>query len=227
MLAPGDYERGAALFEAGRYDDAIAALTPVAREHPLDAQVWKALGVAYAAQRDYGRALEPLQRACRLDPKLADACYFEGRALYGLDRFEESLAVLQPLLASDGSPWRVHLGLAQAAEALGRTGQAEPHFQAAVSLAPAGNPQPGVALAHFLLRTGRLERAGEVLRPLVEAHPDAPDAQLEWGRVLYQLGRVPEAVAHLEIACRLAPANQQARLLLDRAQRLQASRMVK
>jgi len=227
MLAPGDYERGAALFAGGRYDEAIAVLARVSREHPSDARVWKALGVTYAAKADYALALDPLQRACALNPRLEDACYFEARALYALDRFEDSIAVLRAELPRDASPWRIHLGIAQASEALGRAAEAEPRFQNAMAMSPAGNHQAAVAYAHFLLRAGRLDSAEETLAPLVRAHPEAADAQLELGRVLYQFGRVPEAIAHLRIACRLMPGNQQARLLLDRAGRLQDSRTVK
>src|ERR1051325_8991091 len=71
-----DYEQGVAYFQSGDLAAAIPFLARAADAHPRDAQMWKALGVAYAARKDYVSAEPPLRLACELDAKLEDACYF-------------------------------------------------------------------------------------------------------------------------------------------------------
>src|SRR5512142_1545498 len=63
-----DYDQGVALFEHGDLAGAVPLLARAAKAHPGDAQMWKALGVAYAAQKLYREAEEPLRKACEIDP---------------------------------------------------------------------------------------------------------------------------------------------------------------
>ena len=65
----------------------------------------------------YDLAEPAFGQACRLASKLADACYFQARALYALNRFEASLATMRKA----GTGARVRLGEGQALEALGRS----------------------------------------------------------------------------------------------------------
>src|SRR3954452_6535199 len=48
LAQSSDYEQGVALFQRGDLAGAIPFLTRAAEAHPRDAQMWKALGVAYA-----------------------------------------------------------------------------------------------------------------------------------------------------------------------------------
>src|SRR3954447_21095881 len=110
-----DYEQGVACFQRGDLAAAIPFLTRAAETHPRDAQMWKALGVAYAARKDYASAEPPLRLACELDAKSEDACYFYARALYALDRYDASLKALE----RDGrATWKVRLAEAQALDAM-------------------------------------------------------------------------------------------------------------
>src|SRR5690348_4071887 len=56
----------------------------------LPNRVWpyKWLGMTYAAQEKYELAEQPFRRACEMDPKEPDACYYWARTLYSLSRFE-------------------------------------------------------------------------------------------------------------------------------------------
>jgi Flp pilus assembly protein TadD len=97
-----DYDQGVARFEKGDFAGAVPFLARAAEARPRNAQVWKALGVGYAAQEQYALAEAPLGRACELDPQLRDACYFHARALYALDRYEASLKALE---RADARSW--------------------------------------------------------------------------------------------------------------------------
>lgn len=227
LLRPTDYSQGVEFFEKHQYDAAISKLLRAVRTQPADSQAWKALGVSYAAKSDYVRAVDPLQRACKLDPKLEDACYFLGRALYALDRFELSAAVLRQQLPLDKHPWRIHLGIAQALEALGLPAEAEEEFRLAVANCSPLEDKAVVAYAHFLFRAGRLDDAVAALEPLLKTLPQSISGHLEMGRALYQLDRVTEAIPHLQTACSPSAESAPACRLLEKAQRLQGSRISK
>jgi Flp pilus assembly protein TadD len=217
------YRRGVQSFEKGEPEAAIESLRAAVKEQPQHAKAWKALGVVYAAQANYSEALWPFEQACILDARLEDACYFFGRALYALNRFEPSIAVLEKALSVDRKPWRVHQGIAQAAEALGQTKQAYASFRAAMRLHSAAPPDqrsrrdddPRIHFGVFLFRQGRVAQALEPLEEVVRERPDSGKAHFELGRCLYQSGRLEEAAKALHRAVDLhfgAPA----RLLLGK-----------
>lgn len=207
------YEQGVKLFEQGRAAEAVPVLRQAAEQAPRQARYWKALGVAYAAQKQYREAEPAFHQACRLKPNEPDACYFLARALYGLDRFTESLAVLAKLPADPRTP----LSCAQAWEALGQPVEAEAAFRQAL-LIPASRPDddPRLSFSMFLIRQGRAPETLELLRPLLKAAPRSAPAHLEYGRALVQLDRLAEAADHLEEAARLAPRDAVSRLLLGK-----------
>jgi Flp pilus assembly protein TadD len=212
-LAQTDYDQGVAFFQKGEFAQAIPYLTRATGTRPQDAQVWKALGVAYAAQSRYTDAEAPLRRACELNPKLEDACYYHARSLYALDRFDESLKVLEPAPKT----WKVRLAAAQALEALGRAGEAENEFRASLSLVQNNDARPGIALGLFLLRQGRHQEAIAPLEIVAARFPSSAEAHLYLGRALLERGNTSGALPHLERAVALDPASAQAHLLLAKA----------
>jgi tetratricopeptide (TPR) repeat protein len=212
-----DYEQGVALIEKRDYVHAVPFLTRAAEAFPRSAPAWKALGVAYAAQSRYLEAEPAFAKACRLDPELPDACYYHGRALYALDRYEPSLKVLEKLAKKDSRSWKVRLGIAQALEALGRAPEAAKLFKESIALARQSSPQPGSSYGLFLLRQGRAEEAIAALQGVLKNFPDAAEANMLMGRALLEQGKVEPAIPHLERAVTLDPTSAQAHLLLAKA----------
>ena len=200
------YREGVRLFESGKPADAAKYLEKATTLAPANAQYWKVLGVTHAAQKDYAAALWPFQKACELSPSLVDACYFYGRALYALDRYEPAIKALDRAMQFASSKPRSQLGKAQALEALGRAAQAETEYRAAGS-----EVEAPVLYGQFLFRAGRLDEALTILKT---ARP-SEDSRYQLGRVLYQLGRLDEAIANLEAA----PNKPEAKLLLEKAYR--------
>jgi tetratricopeptide (TPR) repeat protein len=209
-----DYEQGVAHFQKGDLTAAIPFLTRAADAHPRDAQMWKALGVAYAARQDYASAEPALRLACELDAKLEDACYFQARALYAMDRYDASLKALE----RDGrGTWKVRLARAQALEALGMAERADKEFRESVALCRGADPAPGMGYGLFLIRQGRMADAVAPLEEVLKRYPASAGAQTYLGRALLDSGRLPDAVPHLERAVALAPSSAQAHLLLAKA----------
>jgi tetratricopeptide (TPR) repeat protein len=209
-----EYEQGLALFQKGDAAGAVAHLMKAAAAAPGNAQRWKALGVAYAAQKQYAEAAPAFRKACEIDAKLEDACYFWARALYGLDRFGESLKALE---RADGRSWKVRLAMAQAADGAGDAARAEREFHEAVALSRGRDAGPQTAYGLFLVKQGRAAEAIPMLEAAVKLDPRSGDAVTYLGRALLEGGRVEEAVRRLEQAVRTAPESAQAHLLLAKA----------
>lgn len=213
------YRRGVEAFQGGQRDEAVRALTEASKLAPRNAQIWKVLGVVYASAEDFERAAAPFERACSLDSKLVDACYYHGRNLYALNRFNRSLEALRKALPNDRSPWRVHLGIAQALEALGQAEEAEREFQTAIRRMEDPHPDfdPRLHYAVFLFRQGRTREAAVPAKAAVQAHPGSARAHFEMGRIQYHLGELPGAVEHLQQAAKLGYAPAQPLLAKARA----------
>jgi tetratricopeptide (TPR) repeat protein len=98
----------------------------------LPNRVWpyKWLGMTYAAQEKYELAEQPFRRACEIDPKEPDACYYWARTLYSLSRFTAALRAYD----KDAKPLRgkTLLGMALALEALDRDSEAEDLYRQAI-----------------------------------------------------------------------------------------------
>jgi tetratricopeptide (TPR) repeat protein len=200
------YRQGNALFQTGNFSAAAARFEQARLLAPDEVRILKALGASYAALNDYERANEPLGRACAIDPKLEDACYFYARSLYALNRFEPAIAELRKALRSDRQPWRIHLGVAQASQGLGQGEQAEAEFRKAVSLyeaVPANDRgradfDPRLHYAVFLFRQGRLAEALAFARVVIRTWPNFGRGHYEAGRVLQHQGKLEEAADELE-----------------------------
>ena len=65
--------------------------TEAIRSAPNRAWPYKWLGMTYAAQEKYELSEPPFRRACEIDPKEPDVCYYWGRTLFSLSRFDAAL----------------------------------------------------------------------------------------------------------------------------------------
>jgi tetratricopeptide (TPR) repeat protein len=189
---------------------------------PSNAAEWKRLGLGLASEKKFVAAVDPLAKACELDPKDEEACYYFAQTLHALGRWEEALvpfekalrAVPQRMLA------RVHRAVALNFMALGRTVEAEQNFKAAIAMRKGSESlpeDPRVDYGAFLFRQGRTDEALQLLREAVRAAPRSARAQAELGRVLLHTGKPDAAVECLEKAIELDPRTPSIRLLLGRA----------
>ncbi len=208
------YDDAVALIEKGNPQAAVPLLERAAREHPQDARVWKALGVAHASMKEYALAAPAFGEACRLAPNLTDACYYHGRALYALNRFFESLAALRNAPAGE---CKVQLAIGQAQEASGKAKEAESALRQALRTCGGSSAEPASALALFLIREGRHTEAEPLLARAVQQFPNSAPLRTHLARLLLAKDAAAEALPHLEAAVRLAPNSAQAHLLLAKA----------
>lgn len=201
------------LIQHGKNAEAVFLLERAAASEPKQARVRSALGVAYASQGMYDLAEPQFHKACALDSKLGEACYYEARALYAMDRFEQSIAVLRHIPES----WQVDLAIAQAQEGLGNGVEAEGNFRKSRALARNSVAQPDVAMGLFLLRQGRASDAITLLEDTVRRFPSDVEARIHLGHALLEQDKFAQAIPYLEGAVKAQPASAQAHLLLGKA----------
>ncbi len=156
MAAAGDLESGAAAFRAKNWPAAERGFRAAASAHPKDFAAWKWLGMTYAAQEKFLLAEPPFSKACGLNSKDPDACYYLGRTLYSLSRFEEALKAYERAPRNG----RTMLGMALAFEALGRDDGARRAYRQAIG---AGEKQAAIDYERF-----RRSRQLQVVTPSPE-----------------------------------------------------------
>ena len=171
----------------------------------------KAAGVVAAQAGDYSRASQEFGRACNLDSKLADVCFYQGRALYYTNRFRDALAPLRRSIEMGDSSARAHSTIGQCFEALGQQDDAESEHRKAIADDPTG--QYRVRYALFLFRQGRAEEAVAPLTQALQLDPHSFDANLQMGRVLFEQEKFGSALQFLDIALKLHPTSTEAHLL--------------
>jgi hypothetical protein len=145
-------QEGRAAFRDTDWPKAERVFAEAINSEPNRAWPYKWLGMTYAAQEKFALSEPPFRRACEIDPKEPDVCYYWGRTLFSLSRFEAALQAYE----KDVRPWRgkTLLGMALALEALNRDSEAESMYRKAVA---AGEAQ--AAIEHEKFRRKR-PRAG-------------------------------------------------------------------
>lgn len=206
-----------AAFQAGRFTEAETRLGEVLAARPGDAHAWKVLGVVYAAQGRHELASEPFTKACNLNAKEPDACYYLARNHYLRNRFTEALSLFDELMRSARRDWRYLNGRGLALSGLGRYTEAEQAFRQAMEYerdAASLDEKPAVNLGSLHLRAGQPEKALVILRDVTRAHPNAARAWFEQGKAELQLGDLEAALGSLNRAVTARPRYPEAHLLL-------------
>jgi predicted Zn-dependent protease len=217
-----DYDRGMVCFREGRFQEARPLLEAAATLTPDSPDVWKALGLTLLRLNDYAAAADPMRHACKLRPAGDDACYLEGRVLFVLARYDESIGPLEKARrnAAQEDLSKIDRALALGWEKLGNAAEAERRFIAAID-GYRGSARtledPRIDCGAFLIRQGR---AAEAIKPLalaLAAKPNSFTANLESGRAFLDLYRPGEALPYLERAAGIDPSSSSAQMLLGKA----------
>jgi len=216
-----DYDRGMICFREGRLQEARPLFEAAARRAPDSADVWKALGLTLMRLNDYAAAVDPMRHACELRATGDDACYLEGRILFLLGRYDESIGPLDNARrnAAPEDLMRIDRALALSWDKLGNAAKAERLFISAMNNYRANaqtHEDPRIDYGAFLVRHGR---AAEAIKPLalaLAANPKSFAANLERGRAFLDLDRAADALPYFERAAEIEPASFTARMLLGK-----------
>ena len=190
---------GTQAYKDGRNAEAIKMLEEAAGIALNSFKAYYYLGLALKADRQYQRAIEPLQIAIELDPvnlaarvALGDCYLRRGDPPEALAEYHRALS-----LQADYAP--AYDGLGRAAEAAGESEKAIEHYRKAIELNP-GFPDAALNLGDLLLREGRITEAIQLFLTAIRVRPDFAAAYNRLG-VAYSRQRFNnEAIAALRQA---------------------------
>lgn len=203
---------GEALFEVGRYQDALEQFEQAQRKGAvsgIDMLLWK--GSCYLELRKVRRALSAFNRVLEAEPGNAEAHFKRGLALCevgGFDRaleaFQSSESLLRLADAPEGAPH--HEALAEVLMwkgrtlcRLGRRADGMEFMFEAWEIAP-DIPGPYNEIADSFRYSGDMGSAEEWYRKGLERLPDDPSLHNDFGNLLRELGRYRESMQHLTTA---------------------------
>ena len=212
---------GSVLQEEGDRDGSIAQLSEAVRLRPRSAEAENALGEAFNAFGDAKAARDPFEKAVALSPRFAQAHVNLASVLLQageLDRAAQSLDRAIELMGHTRDAADPHYLRAKVATDQGDVRAAAEHLAQAVAL------RPDFAQAWSDLGDARktlLDGAGALaaFERAVALAPGDSVAQTRLGSQYLAQGKTDLAVAHLQEAVRLDPANQSTLYLLQRALR--------
>ena len=166
------------------------------------------LGVALAADpKRLPEAIAEFRETIRLQPTFADAHFNLGQAWQrSPETLDAAIGEFREAVRLAPTDAEARFALANALANRGRLEEAIQEYRRVLE------QRPAFADAHFTLARALTESSREPAEIAAEYEaglridPNNPDAQNQLGRALMQLpGRLPEAIEHLTIACRLAP----------------------
>jgi tetratricopeptide (TPR) repeat protein len=132
---PGDWNnKGVALKNLGKYDEAIEAFDRAIRLDPNDAPTWSYKGNAFNSQGKYDEAIKAYDEAIRLDPNYTDAWYNKGSALGRQGKYDEAIKCLDEAIRLDPNRASAWYNKGTALKLLGETSESNAAYAKAKEL---------------------------------------------------------------------------------------------
>jgi tetratricopeptide (TPR) repeat protein len=192
------------LRDAGRFDEAIAALQKGMQETPNDPVIYNELGTLCLLTNRPDSAVDCFERAVGLNPSFATAHYNLAAGLERQGRAAEAMVALRRAIALKPDFGSAYSRLGNLLQARGDKDEATACFRRAREFLtdPA---QRDLEDAKLLLAEGQAEAAEPLLRNVIELDPDNSLAHAILGDVLGQEGHFDEARSVLQTAVELDP----------------------
>jgi tetratricopeptide (TPR) repeat protein len=199
MRAITETNLGTALYEAGRFDEAVGHYEKAVGLQPDYAPAYNNLGVTLRAQGKVDAAIAAYERGLQLDESYPDLHYNLANALLSQNRADEAAAHLKTSLAREPDSAANHNNLGTALAAKGQYEQAVSEFRAAIAV------EPTSVLAHrnlgnALASLGRGAQALSALERAVALAPNDAETNYDLGSLLLEAGRFQDAAARFRTA---------------------------
>ena len=195
---------GAAFFDKGKMDEAIAQYQEAIRLKPSYADPYYNLGTALAKQGQTAEAIRQFQEYIQRRPNDADGHYDLATAFYNEGQLDEAISQYREAirLKPDHADAYINLGIA-----LGRKGQLDEaiqQFREVIRL------KPDFAKVHnnlgiALLNKGQIDEAIQQFRDAIRLDPQNASAYNNLGIAFDREGKTIEAISQYQQAIRLAP----------------------
>jgi tetratricopeptide (TPR) repeat protein len=205
MRAITETNLGAALHEAGRFDEAVTHYRRAADLQPDYAPAYNNLGVTLRAQGRVDEAIAAYEQGLRLNDAYPDLHYNLANALIEQNRSGEAARHLRVALEAMPGSAAAHNNLGMALAAEGQYERAAAEFRAAIAAEPGRAAPAHRNLGNVLASMGRTDEAiGELTRASALDPADAA-APYDLGSVLLDLQRFDEAATQFRTALTIRP----------------------
>jgi Tfp pilus assembly protein PilF len=193
-------QRGVALEEEGRIEEAIAALERALELDPEVVQAHANLITLYARTRREAKVEEHYRRALALGPNLAEIHYNFGAYRAAQGRSAEAAELFRRALSADPNHPEAHNNLASILTGTGELDEAEEHLRAAI------RNRPDYRLARFnlgrvLVQKGKVRDAiQQFLNTLTPEDENTPAYTYALGAAYARAGDPAQALNYLRTA---------------------------
>ena len=176
------FAEGAALSNAGKYDEAIAKFNQVLADVPKCTECYLNIGTTYAQKKDYEQSEAAFKKALEIDPESAEAYNGLARVYNDQKKFTEAQAM--------------------SAEAAKRT---------PAGASGGGNADNLYNQGVISWNSNDFAKAQEHFAAAAAADPNHPESHFMLGRVYLNLGKLPEAAKEFETYVKIAPTGRNAK----------------
>ena len=184
----------------------LAQLNKYVEKQPMEPKGWKALGQYYANQKDWERALGPLERALKLAPQNPDILELLGRTESGQGNDAQALVLLEQALERAPDNAQVLFSIARVYHERAEDNKALEYIERALEIAP-DKPPILTYKGNVLYRLHRYSDAFEVFHGLTKKYPQESSHWNNAGNLLRDLGDLDEAVTYYQKAVDLSEAS--------------------
>lgn len=207
-LAQEWVEKGVALRDLGRFEEAAECYAKALDINPNDFDVWNKRGYALHRAGRYNEAMECYDKAIEIDPTHSSAWNNKAAILQRLGRYQEAIKCYDEAIRldpSDSANWNNKCSLLRI-ESIGRYAEAVSACERALKLDPtnalAWNNKGGALFS--------LERYAESLeahKRAAEIDPEFAEAWYNEGTAFHMLGKYREAIQCYDKALSLDPTH--------------------
>lgn len=223
-------------FRSGKYTATEPLLNQLILKGAKDREIFHMLGTIYYDQGKFNKAIRSFKRALEIDPSFTDASVGLSIILNDLGRYDEGKKIFEEakgLLAKGAAKEDPYINekLALKHDELGelyfryqRYMEALEQYYKALHLSTR-KPELTMKVVETLTKLGDSHRALKELKALISLFPNFSQARLRLGILLYESGRVAEAVEEWERVLAREPSNTEAKRLLNLAQATYSTRL--
>ena len=214
--SPVDYfKAGEEAQNAGNYYKAIELYRSALEENPHYVDALRGMGESFFGLGEYADSLLFIEQGLALDKKNYYLRSLKGRALIGLNRFEDAKAEFDAVLAEVPNQNDAKFGLAELDVAYGKVKNAIVRFEEALRKIP-GSRRALLSLVLLYDALDESDVSEDYIKAALRYHPAEPSVRYVAGRHYLSLGRYDEAEYHVTLALNLHPGDEKSLNLLSR-----------
>jgi tetratricopeptide (TPR) repeat protein len=192
-----------ALLDGKRYSIAVEFLNAVRPKFENLGQFHYTLGLAFYGQHNAPAAIEEMQKATELDPRMEAAYYFLGNTYALAEQYEKAASAYRQAIELNSNSLPYYSRMALVAGKLGNSEEVIGSLQQVVRLDP-DDVVSRLNLAKVLAKTGRVSEAIEQLQAAVKKAPTYKEAYYLLSSYSRQKGDIKAADAYIETYRQLA-----------------------